>query len=98
MRPMLVMLCTSLSLVSAQMPVFHGPLPVLADGSPVNVGYYGAPIMYDWDGDSAKDLICGQFSFGYITFYRNIGSDSNPLFHGCETLSASGSSISLPYG
>uniref|UniRef100_A0A7C6EBY6 VCBS repeat-containing protein n=1 Tax=candidate division WOR-3 bacterium TaxID=2052148 RepID=A0A7C6EBY6_UNCW3 len=82
----------------AQAPRFIGPTYVLDGGVPIDVGYYGSPFMYDWDGDGKKDLIVGQFTYGYIRFYRNIGTDPEPLFSGYEFLYASGSQITLPSG
>lgn len=77
---------------------FIGPDTVRDAGVPIDVGYYGAPVMADWDGDDCKDLILGQFSYGYIRFYHNFGPDSAPQFNGFEYLQASGSPITLPYG
>ena len=79
-------------------PRFTGPDTVLDAGVPIDVGYYAAPVMFDWDLDGAKDMICGQFSYGYIRFYHNIGPDSAPEFAGFEYLAAGGSQITLPYG
>ena len=98
MRNLLVMLCAGLTLAFAQMPVFRGPTAVLDAGTPIDVSYYGSPTVHDWDGDGLKDLILGEFNFGNIRFYHNLGSDSNPEFSGFEYMMASGSQIALPYG
>ncbi len=78
--------------------VFTGPYMVYDAGVPIDVGYYGAPVMSDWDGDGKKDLICGQFDLGKIRFYRNIAEDTAPLFNGYVFLRADGVEITLPYG
>lgn len=85
-------------LAYAQAPRFIGPTYILDSGVPIDVGYYGSPFIYDWDGDGKKDLIVGQFTGGYIRFYRNIGTDPEPLFSGYQFLYASGSQITLPSG
>lgn len=82
----------------ATTPRFTGPDTIKDAGIPIDVGYYGAPIMYDWSGDGAKDMIVGQFSYGYIRLYPNVGPDSAPIFSGFEYFYASGSQIQLPYG
>lgn len=82
----------------AQLPVFRGPYWIEDNGVPIDVGWYGAPLMYDWDGDGAKDLITGQFTGGYIRYYRNLGPDSSPVFNGFSYFTASGGQITLPYG
>ena len=42
--------------------------------------------MVDWDLDGLKDLILGQFSYGYIYFYKNVGTNSAPIFTGSESI------------
>jgi hypothetical protein len=77
---------------------FVGPDSVRDAGVPIDVGYYGAPVMSDWDGDGAKDMVLGQFTSGYIRLYHNIGPDTAPEFNGFEYFYASGSQITLPSG
>lgn len=77
---------------------FTGPDSVRDAGVPIDVGYYGAPVMFDWDMDGAKDLILGQFTSGWIRLYHNIGPDTAPEFNGFEYFYASGSQITLPAG
>ncbi len=50
---------------------------------------YSSPSVADFDGDGAKDLICGN-SEGELYFYRNLGSHAAPAFGAgghCESLS-----------
>lgn len=82
----------------AQIPRFAEPVLLTDNGTTIDVGYYGAPQMFDWDLDGRKDLVLGQFTSGYIRFYSNVGEDSAPAFSGFEYLSASGSIITLPSG
>jgi len=82
----------------AQVPLFADGVLVQDNGSNIDVGYYGAPQMFDWDLDGKKDLVLGQFSSGYIRFYQNVGEDSAPAFSGFEYMSASGVQITLPSG
>lgn len=77
---------------------FSGPQFILDQGVPIDVGYYSAPLMFDWNGDGKKDLIAGQFDYGKIRFYPNVGEDTAPVFSGFSYLRADGVEITLPYG
>ncbi|MBM3313478.1 hypothetical protein FJY70_02665 [candidate division WOR-3 bacterium] len=77
---------------------FVGPEMINDAGVPIDVGYYGAPLMFDWNHDGAKDLICGQFTSGMIRFYPNLGPDTAPDFNGYSFLQADGANITLPSG
>ncbi len=76
-----------------------GPFTWVEDsGNRIDVGYYGAPCVVDWDGDGLKDLILGQFSSGNIRFYQNIDSNDSPIFTGYRYIQSDGANITLPYG
>ncbi len=79
-------------------PRFQDPVNIKANGKDIVVQYYGAPYVYDWDSDGKKDLLIGQLYFGNIRFYRNIGTNNNPVFGDSAFLYADGSEIRLPYG
>jgi hypothetical protein len=83
------------SIVLAQTPVFEPGQYVLANGSIIDVSWYGSPCYYDWDGDNVKDLITGQYSSGYVRFYKNYGTDANPSYTTFQYLYADGSPISV---
>jgi hypothetical protein len=86
------------SLALGVTPRFTGPAMVNDNGTPIDVGYYGAPVMFDWNLDGAKDIICGQFEQGKIRFYPNLGPDTAPEFNGYSYLKAGVGEITLPYG
>ena len=79
-------------------PLFSGPEMINDAGVAIDVGYYGAPVMFDWNLDGAKDLICGQFDQGKIRRYANQGSDTAPYFSGYTFYQSGGTDITLPYG
>ncbi|MDH5684076.1 MAG: hypothetical protein OEZ20_06410 [candidate division WOR-3 bacterium] len=98
MRILLIIPIVFLTMAFADAPRFNGPNYINDGGVQIDVGYYAAPYIYDWDGDLRKDMIVGQFSYGYIRFYPNVGSDENPEFNGYQFLYASGSMITVPSG
>jgi len=92
-----------LSLVLAgwgQTPVFDPPVAIEANGVPINVGYGGnaSPFVSDWDGDGKQDLLLGQFDGGRVRFYRNVGTNFEPVFGDSAYLQADGRDISVSHG
>ena len=85
-------------LLYAQAPTFENPVYIYEGASIIDVGWYGAPFAYDWDGDSKKDLLVGQFTQGRIRFYKNTGEHANPVFDNSLYLQADAADIVLPYG
>lgn len=96
MKMMSLLLLAGFTLALAQTPVFLPATYIYAGSSPIDVTWYGSPFYYDWDGDGVKDLVTGQYTSGYVRFYKNIGTDTNPQFGSTfEYLSADGSLISV---
>ena len=61
-------------------PVYNDPKQLLdTDGVPVNVYGRPSPNFADFTGNGKQDLICGEFRDGF-TFFKNVGTLSNPLF------------------
>lgn len=82
----------------AQTPVFRPAEYVYANSTPIDVEYYGSPFFYDWDGDGVRDLLTGQFHYGRVRFYKNVGTNEAPQFNTYEFLQADGSYIQVTYG
>ena len=77
---------------------FATPYNLQCAGTTIDVGYYASPCVVDWDGDGLKDLITGQFSYGRIRFYKNEGTNEDPVFNALVYLQADGSYITMGYG
>ena len=82
-----------------------GPFPVFASGDATTVvgsGQYYRPLVVDWDGDGAKDLIFGQMSSTRgVVFCPNEGTDASPVFNGgnCEKMvTTSGQAVGATTG
>lgn len=67
-------------------------------GKPIDVGSYAAPLMADWNGDGLNDLISGQFEYGRIRFYPNLGTNEAPVFNDYQYLRDGGGLLSVPSG
>ncbi len=94
----LVLLVILVPAAFAAIPRFADPVLMEDSGVVIDVDYYAAPMMYDWNRDGKKDMVVGQFTSGKIRFYPNVGDDSAPVFNGYEFMRASGAEIVLPAG
>ena len=61
-------------------PVFADSTPILVNGIPIN-SYRSVPVAQDVDLDGKKDLVLGEW-YSSVRFYRNVGTDSSPVFTG----------------
>ena len=83
----------------SDLPLFAAPFYVQANGVDLVVhGSIPDPFVVDWDYDGVKDLIIGQFSGGKIRFYKNSGTNAEPVFTTYEFLKADGVDITMAYG
>jgi len=85
------------SFVFASAPEFHDGIFLFDGTDTLDVGSYSAPVAFDWNADGKKDLLVGQFHYGLIRFYPNVGTNADPVFNGYELLTADDSIISLPF-
>jgi len=93
-----ILLVSILSAAGSGVVEFISAGPVMSGGLKLDVGSYAAPLMVDWNGDGNQDLICGQFDYGRIRFYPNVGTGSAPVFNGFSYLLDGASFLSVPYG
>jgi hypothetical protein len=94
--PLAALLATCIA--AAAVPDFEPEYQLECNGSIIDVGYYAAPCVVDWDLDGVMDLILGQFTSGYIRFYKNVGTNSAPVFTSFSYLQADGSNITMGSG
>lgn len=93
-----IVLAAAAALAAAAPPVYGAPSMLVADSVTIDVGYYGAPCVTDWNGDGLKDLVLGQFDQGKIRIYLNSGTNSSPVFTTFSYMQSGGVDITLPYG
>ena len=67
-------------------PVFNQTNYItLADGDTLTAGSRCAPAVMDFNGDGAKDILCGQVD-GFLYFFENQGSNADPQLMNYEFL------------
>ncbi len=88
----------AIGLCLAQAPVYQSFMYMESGGTPIDVGYYGAPCITDWNGDGNKDMILGIFTSGNIRFYANENTNDSPVFNSFSSLKADGVTSTLPSG
>jgi len=98
MRLMIIPVILSAAFCFADAPSYEPFVYMYSGGSPIDVGYYGAPCIADWNGDGNKDMVIGIFSYGNIWFYANDNTNDSPVFNSYSALQADGVPIALPYG
>jgi hypothetical protein len=64
------------------------------DSTPLNVGANSQPFTLDWNGDGMKDLITGCQN-GDVQVWRNVTSDTWPMFERPEPMMAAGEPINI---
>lgn len=60
-------------------PRYENPIPLIADGKPVDVYGWPSPNLADFDGDGDLDLLCGEFLDGF-TYFENVGNRTSPMY------------------
>ena len=82
----------------AVVPDFDPEYQLECAGTVIDVGYYAAPCIADWDLDGVDDLVLGQFTSGNIRFYPNDGTNANPVFNSWSYIQSDGVNITVPSG
>ena len=98
MRKLIFPLMIAATLCMAQLPVYQPFYYQECAGVVIDVGYYGAPCIADWNGDGNKDMVLGVFGGGNIRFYANENTNDSPVFNSFTTMKADGTNITLPSG
>ena len=78
-------------------PVYAAPKPTLEQDAALYAGTLPVPTIVDWNGDGLLDLVVGN-SEGRILFFRNRGTNDQPLFDVGVALSAGGREIHVEPG
>ncbi|MBM4089712.1 MAG: VCBS repeat-containing protein [Planctomycetes bacterium] len=74
------------------------PVLVMAGGKPIDVDGYAAPFVGDFDGDGKNDPLVGQYVYGKLRIYRNVGTRAEPKFDTFEWFTVGGLPACVPAG
>ena len=74
------------------------PVLVMAGGKPIDVDGHAAPFVGDFDEDGKNDLLVGQYVYGKLRIYRNVGTHVQPTFDGFEWFTVGGLPACVPAG
>ncbi len=98
MKKLVFLLLIAAALCMAQAPAYQSFYYQECAGNVIDVGYYGAPCIADWNGDGNKDMVLGVFTSGNIRFYANENTNDSPVFNSFTNIKADGTAITLPSG
>jgi hypothetical protein len=84
------------NMASDTMPGFLTYTYIQSGGVPIYI-YRVNPYVVDLDQDGKRDLVCGA-NDGYLYYFHNIGSDTNPTLDNPETLKTTAGVPILPSG
>lgn len=77
--------------------VFAKPAHVMQENPILNGGSLVVPNIVDWDGDGTLDIVSGT-STGHILFFKNAGTNIQPLYQAPVNLQAGGYEIHIQPG
>lgn len=78
-------------------PVYADAVPALAYGAELYGGSLVVPNLVDWNGDGKLDIISGN-SAGHVLFFKNHGSNKEPMYGIAEYVKAGGQVIHIQPG
>ncbi len=61
------------------LPLFTPPEVILQENPVLETGIMAVPSALDWDRDGNTDIVAGNAG-GYVEWFRNLGSDQDPVF------------------
>jgi hypothetical protein len=76
-------------------PRFVGCLLVEDERGPIDVGWYAAPVVCDWDDDGLVDLLVGT-SGNVVLWWQNAGTAKEPRFVYRGFVQADGGKLAVP--
>lgn len=76
-------------------PRFLGCQPLIDEYGPIDAGWYGAAVLYDWNDDGLIDLLVGT-SHNVILWWENVGTTTDYQFDYQGCLQADGARLETP--
>jgi hypothetical protein len=85
-----LLLSSFASSLGADAPALAAGQRIYKRDAALDVGYYSAPTVTDWNNDGKLDLLVGQLEYGYINLLTNSSSGAIPVFNGSTRLQTEG--------
>ena len=98
MKPIIGLACLWAGAVCAAIPELEEGVYIQSGSGPLTVKYYTAPSVIDWNNDGKKDLLVGQFDYGYVWLFLNQGTDAQPAFGTGQQVRVGSQPIKTSYG
>lgn len=76
-------------------PKFVGCRPLFDQHGPIDCGWYGAPVVYDWNDDHLPDLLIGT-SGNVILWWKNVGRPEEAKWEYAGFVQADGKRLEVP--
>lgn len=76
-------------------PRFIGCLMLNDEEGPIDLGWYGAPYLYDWDNDGLLDIIVGT-SHNVLLWWKNTGTKTSHQLKYMGFIQADGKRLEVP--
>ena len=92
---LLLALCASP--LMAYEPVLKLGVFIYDGANSLQVDRHSNPCAVDWNNDGAKDLVVGQYMWGYVWLYLNQGTNLNPVFEAGEKITCNGEPITTSF-
>jgi hypothetical protein len=94
----MVLGCLWAGAAGAGVPELEPGVYLQGTSGPLTVNYFTAPSVIDWNNDGKKDLLVGQFDYGYVWLFLNQGTDAQPAFGARQQVRVGSSPITTSYG
>ena len=82
---------------SDRAPAFAKATPLKVGNKNLKVGMRVCPVVWDWNKDGKKDLLCADED-GKVTYFENVETDASPVFENGVPVQSRGWPISPPAG
>jgi hypothetical protein len=83
--------------LTAKLLDYASDTPRRAGSQYLNGGMRVCPVVWDWNKDGKKDLLCAD-EFGKVTLFENLGTDASPVFKDGIAVQARGAPLCPPPG
>jgi hypothetical protein len=83
--------------VVADTPDLEAMGKIQAGSKSLQVEEYSAPFVVDWNNDGSKDLVVGQYQWGFVWLYLNQGTNLNPAFDEGKKITWNGEPITTAF-